>query len=44
MKLKPLSAQADRALKRAEIEGFVPTVDKDFDPMREAAKAAGVFK
>lgn len=43
LKLKPLSAQADRALKKADLEGFVSTTDKDFDPMREAAKAAGVF-
>lgn len=43
LKLKPLSAQADRTLKKADLEGFVPTTDKDFDPMREAAKAAGVF-
>ena len=43
LKLKPLSAQADRTLKEANIAGFVPTSDKDFDPMREAAKAAGVF-
>jgi phosphonate transport system substrate-binding protein len=44
LKLKPLSAQADRVLKEANIAGFVPTTDKDFDPMREAARAAGVFK
>ncbi|MCL5022060.1 MAG: phosphate/phosphite/phosphonate ABC transporter substrate-binding protein [Nitrospirae bacterium] len=43
LKLKPLSAQADRALKKANLEGFVPTTDKDFDLMREAAKAAGTF-
>lgn len=27
----------------ARIEGFVPTTDKDFDIMREAARAAGAF-
>ncbi len=43
LKLKPLSAEADRVLKKAELDGFVPKTDKDFDPMREAAKAAGVF-
>lgn len=43
LKLKPLSAEADRALKDANLAGFVPTADKDYEPMREAAKAAGVF-
>ncbi|HBG92595.1 MAG: hypothetical protein A2X54_03645 [Nitrospirae bacterium GWF2_44_13] len=43
LKLKPLSAEADRALKEANLAGFVPTADKDYEPMREAAKAAGVF-
>lgn len=43
LKLKPRTAQADRALQKANLEGFVPTMDKDFDLMRDAAKAAGVF-
>ena len=43
LKLKPMSADADRALKDANLAGFVPTADKDYEPMREAAKAAGVF-
>ena len=43
LKLKPRTAQADRALQKANIEGFIPTADKDFDLMRDAAKAAGVF-
>jgi len=43
LKLKPRTAQADRVLQKANIEGFVPTADKDFDLMRDAAKAAGVF-
>ncbi|MEK6691302.1 MAG: phosphate/phosphite/phosphonate ABC transporter substrate-binding protein [Nitrospirota bacterium] len=43
LKLKPLTATAERALKDANLEGFVPTTDKDFDIMRDAAKAAGVF-
>ena len=43
LKLKPKTAQADRVLQDAGLEGFVATADKDFDLMREAAKAAGVF-
>lgn len=43
LKLKPKTAQADRVLKDAILEGFVLTTDKDFDLMRDAAKAAGVF-
>ncbi|MBI4763326.1 MAG: phosphate/phosphite/phosphonate ABC transporter substrate-binding protein [Deltaproteobacteria bacterium] len=43
LKLKPNSAQAEKALDKANLEGFVATSDKDFDPMREAAKAAGTF-
>lgn len=43
LKLKPRTAQADRALQKANLEGFVPTTDKDFDLMRDAAKAAGAF-
>ena len=43
LKLKPNSTQAENALNKANLEGFVATSDKDFDPMREAAKAAGTF-
>ncbi|MCX5718556.1 MAG: phosphate/phosphite/phosphonate ABC transporter substrate-binding protein [Nitrospirae bacterium] len=43
LKLKPGTAAADKALNKANLEGFVPTTDKDFDVMREAATAAGVF-
>lgn len=43
LKLKPRTAAADKALNKANLEGFVPTSDKDFDVMREAATAAGVF-
>lgn len=43
LKLKPKTADADRVLEKAALEGFVPTTDKDFDPMREAAEAAGVL-
>lgn len=43
VKLKPGSAEAERVLSVANLEGFVPTTDKDFDVMREAARAAGVF-
>jgi len=43
LKLKPGTATADKALNKANLEGFVPTTDKDFDVMREAATAAGVF-
>ena len=43
LKLKPRTAIADKALEKANLEGFVPTTDKDFDVMRDAAKAAGVF-
>ncbi len=43
LKLKPKTAQADRVLSMANLEGFVPTTDADFQVMREAAKAAGVF-
>ncbi len=43
LKLKPGSAMAERALKDANLEGFVPTADKDFDVMRDAARASGVF-
>lgn len=43
LKLEPLSAESDRVLKKANLDGFVPTSDKDFDIMRKAARAAGVF-
>jgi ABC-type phosphate/phosphonate transport system substrate-binding protein len=43
LKLKPKTAEADRVLEKAALEGFVPTTDKDFDPMRDAAEAAGVL-
>lgn len=43
LKLKPATATAERVLKDAKLEGFVPTTDKDFDIMRDAARAAGVF-
>jgi len=43
LKLKPQTAQADRVLQEANLEGFIATTDKDFDLMRDAAKAAGVF-
>lgn len=43
VKLKPGTAGAERVLSVANLEGFVPTTDKDFDVMREAARAAGVF-
>lgn len=43
VKLGPKTAEADRVLSLANLEGFVPTSDADFDVMREAAKAAGVF-
>lgn len=43
LKLKPKTADADKVLTKAGLEGFVPTTDKDFDPMRDAAEAAGVL-
>lgn len=43
LKLKPGTAEGDRVLTKASLEGFVPTADKDFDPMREAAEAARVL-
>jgi phosphonate transport system substrate-binding protein len=43
LKLKPKTSQADRVLQDANLEGFVGTTDKDFDLMRDAAKAAGAF-
>lgn len=43
LKLKPLTAEAERVLAKAGLEGFVPTTDQDFAPMREAAEAAGVL-
>lgn len=43
LKLKPQTAQADRVVQEANMEGFVAATDKDFDLMRDAAKAAGVY-
>ncbi len=43
LKLKPKTAQADRVLQEAGLEGFLATTDKDFDLMRKAAEAAGVY-
>lgn len=43
IKLKPGTATAERVLSVANLEGFVPTSDKDFDVMRDAARAAGAF-
>ncbi len=43
LKLKPGTAKAFPILGPAKIEGFVATTDKDFDLMREAARAAGAL-
>ncbi|WP_333656344.1 phosphate/phosphite/phosphonate ABC transporter substrate-binding protein [Dissulfurispira sp.] len=43
LKLKPGAAKTFPVLGPAKIEGFVPTTDKDFDLMREAARAAGAL-
>ena len=43
LKLKPKTAQADRVVEGAGLEGFIATTDQDFDLMRDAAKAAGIF-
>ncbi|MBA4422381.1 MAG: hypothetical protein C0390_04665 [Syntrophus sp. (in: bacteria)] len=43
LKLKPKTAEADRVLQEANLEGFLATSDKDFDLMRKAAEAAGVY-
>lgn len=43
LKLKPGTAKAFPILGPAKIEGFVATTDKDFDLMREAARAAGAY-
>ena len=43
LKLKPGTAKAFPVSGPAKIEGFVPTTDKDFDLIREAARAAGAL-
>jgi phosphonate transport system substrate-binding protein len=43
LKLKAGSAKTFPILGPAKIDGFVATSDKDFDILREAARAAGVF-
>ncbi|MDA8214014.1 MAG: phosphate/phosphite/phosphonate ABC transporter substrate-binding protein [Nitrospiraceae bacterium] len=43
LKLKPGAAKTFPVLGPTKIEGFVPTTDKDFDLMREAARAAGAY-
>jgi phosphonate transport system substrate-binding protein len=43
LKLKPKTAQSDRVLQEANLEGFLAATDKDFDLMRKAAEAAGVY-
>lgn len=43
LKLKPKAAKTFPVLGPTKIEGFVATKDQDYDPMREAAKAAGAY-
>ncbi len=43
LKLKPESPEALSVLERANLSGFAPTTDKDFDRLREAARLAGAY-
>jgi phosphate/phosphite/phosphonate ABC transporter binding protein len=43
MKLKPNSPEAKQIAGPAQITGFAPVADKDYDMLRQAAKLAGVF-
>ncbi len=43
LKLKPGGLQSIKILAPARIDGFVPTTDKDFNVMIDAAKAAGAY-
>ncbi len=43
LKLKPASPEALSVLERANLSGFAPTTDKDFDRIREAARLAGAY-
>ncbi|MFN7094454.1 MAG: PhnD/SsuA/transferrin family substrate-binding protein, partial [Burkholderiales bacterium] len=43
LKLKPGDLQTIKILAPARIDGFVPTTDKEFAVMIEAAKAAGAY-
>lgn len=43
LKLKPGDLQSIKILAPARIDGFVPTTDKEFSGMIEAAKAAGAY-
>ena len=43
LKLKPNSPEAQRVAGSAQITGFAPIVDKDYDLLRQAAKVAGAL-
>lgn len=43
LKLGPSSGAADAVLAVARLNGFAPVADREFDQLREAAKAVGAF-
>lgn len=43
LKLKPGEPKADKILSAAKLTGFVPTSDKEYDQLRQAAKVVGAF-
>lgn len=43
LKLKPGNAEALQVLEAAQLAGFAPVSDKDYDHLREAAKLAGAY-
>ncbi len=43
LKLKPKSAQSEKVLGSAKLDGFAPIKDKDYDELRRAAKVAGAI-
>jgi phosphonate transport system substrate-binding protein len=43
LKLKPGAPETTRVLEAAQLAGFAPVSDKDYDQLREAAKLAGAY-